>query len=525
MPGSKTPKVSTIRKRAITKQARRKNIKKCIGKKKDGKPCVHKVSTKCGNLYCNQHFNQWQLHGKEDKFKLCTARTQCYPNDPEMKGVIKLIPISSQYSQCESCRNHERGKDEERRNNVNKLNESTDKKFCKKCKAEIPPDKIITTKHNMPSPYCEHCFKQRQSVEANRPKRDRTESSKIYEQTPKRKASKKARHDAHPEKAYGYCNKYRENQLIKNGDEYRRKNAINQANTRKRHPEKKGESTKRYRTLPRDKYNRYIRRAETDGYDFDISFEVFKKLVEADCYYCGLKRGKNLNGIDRVDNDVGYLEENIVTACKICNNMKNTYNEATFILMCAHIADFNKIYRFSLYPEIFNDHTATSYSGYEHRSLNELKCPIGITVEQYNELHELPCYICDKKFSNMHSNGIDRFDNSKGYIIENCKPCCWGCNCMKGKADYDRFLFQCGYIALEHKARLDDLWETWTPSKSIKRNYKKLSKEELTEVRLKHKKEREARTLASKSPEARRIRMAQIRKEKNLANEDDIIEV
>jgi hypothetical protein len=28
-------------------------------------------------------------------------------------------------------------------------------------------------------------------------------------------------------------------------------------------------------------------------------------------------------------------------------------------------------------------------------------------------------------------NGIDRVDNEKGYLVENCVPCCFTCNSLK----------------------------------------------------------------------------------------------
>lgn len=33
------------------------------------------------------------------------------------------------------------------------------------------------------------------------------------------------------------------------------------------------------------------------------------------------------------------------------------------------------------------------------------------------------------------SNGIDRIDNNRGYVKENCVPCCKTCNYAKRKMD------------------------------------------------------------------------------------------
>lgn len=58
---------------AKIRELNRNKLKKCIAKKKNGTPCGFKVSKKCGNLYCEKHFNQWRLHDKEDKFRLCES--------------------------------------------------------------------------------------------------------------------------------------------------------------------------------------------------------------------------------------------------------------------------------------------------------------------------------------------------------------------------------------------------------------------------------------------------------------------
>ena len=50
--------------------------------------------------------------------------------------------------------------------------------------------------------------------------------------------------------------------------------------------------------------------------------------------------------------------------------------------------------------------------------------------EQYFELIQKPCSYCNY-FNEEEINGIDRVDNAKGYILENCIPCCKHCNRMK----------------------------------------------------------------------------------------------
>lgn len=47
----------------------------------------------------------------------------------------------------------------------------------------------------------------------------------------------------------------------------------------------------------------------------------------------------------------------------------------------------------------------------------------------------------------INANGIDRKDNSLGYTLVNCLPCCWKCNAMKKDLPYVVFIEQCRTIA------------------------------------------------------------------------------
>lgn len=77
------------------------------------------------------------------------------------------------------------------------------------------------------------------------------------------------------------------------------------------------------------------------GKEFELSFEDFTRLVNSNCHYCGtppcnLRTTKNkkiskcFNGIDRVDNLIGYKLTNCVPCCSICNYMKRGVKEKDF---------------------------------------------------------------------------------------------------------------------------------------------------------------------------------------------------
>jgi hypothetical protein len=86
--------------------------------------------------------------------------------------------------------------------------------------------------------------------------------------------------------------------------------------------------------------------AKKAGRSFNLSFEWFIETIQLPCHYCNRSRvnkvdvaskitGEYLlkdfryNGLDRVDNAVGYEESNCVPCCVVCNRAKNSmpYND------------------------------------------------------------------------------------------------------------------------------------------------------------------------------------------------------
>ncbi len=106
------------------------------------------------------------------------------------------------------------------------------------------------------------------------------------------------------------------------------------------------------------------------------------------------------------------------------NRLKKDYGEASF----------NRLYR--------------SYKrGALYREMN-----FQLSKEELKSLTSGNCFYCgespsqieisDKKYLNgvYIYNGIDRLDNSKGYIMDNCVPCCWKCNRAKNNLSVEEFI-------------------------------------------------------------------------------------
>jgi hypothetical protein len=88
-------------------------------------------------------------------------------------------------------------------------------------------------------------------------------------------------------------------------------------------------------------YNGYIANARYRKLEFSLSKNVFRKIASQNCDYCGAvptNRNSNfpsgpclVNGIDRIDNQKGYIAENCIAACKFCNWTKSNYTKEEFL--------------------------------------------------------------------------------------------------------------------------------------------------------------------------------------------------
>jgi hypothetical protein len=56
-----------------------------------------------------------------------------------------------------------------------------------------------------------------------------------------------------------------------------------------------------------------------------------------------------------------------------------------------------------------------------------------LTFEEYCSLLEKPCYYCAGELGTTicYGSGLDRLDNTKGYLIDNVVSCCKYCNSLR----------------------------------------------------------------------------------------------
>lgn len=88
--------------------------------------------------------------------------------------------------------------------------------------------------------------------------------------------------------------------------------------TKKTKSVESGRYTKDYKKL----YS-YKREAQRRDLAWELSDDQAYALFRLDCRYCGLVASP-LNGIDRVDNAIGYTIGNVVPCCSQCNKAKSS---------------------------------------------------------------------------------------------------------------------------------------------------------------------------------------------------------
>lgn len=77
------------------------------------------------------------------------------------------------------------------------------------------------------------------------------------------------------------------------------------------------------------RYQTYRYSAMQRGYEFDLTLSQFSSFWKRPCHYCGSDVATV--GLDRVDNEVGYVISNVVSCCPRCNRMKLDMSMQTWI--------------------------------------------------------------------------------------------------------------------------------------------------------------------------------------------------
>lgn len=87
---------------------------------------------------------------------------------------------------------------------------------------------------------------------------------------------------------------------------------------------------------PEQVFNMYRRNAIKRGLSFELTVYQFIAIVRCYCVFCGENSAPR--GVDRRDNNKGYLHDNCQSCCGPCNKLKSAESEQTFLRLILKIA-------------------------------------------------------------------------------------------------------------------------------------------------------------------------------------------
>jgi hypothetical protein len=192
------------------------------------------------------------------------------------------------------------------------------------------------------------------------------------------------------------------------------------------------------------KWESYRKGAAKRVLHFELSYNMFEQLVNTNCYYCGIKpeitfddNGSKYSniGIDRINNELGYVVGNVCSCCTMCNMMKHNLSYDDFIACCTNIKNNIGCMHYS-------------YGGYHHASFRAKRyratkrgIKFKINEKKYNEIIRHKCYYCGNNNNSITRDiGIDRYYPCEDYSNKSLLvACCYRCNIMKKNYDANAF--------------------------------------------------------------------------------------
>lgn len=178
------------------------------------------------------------------------------------------------------------------------------------------------------------------------------------------------------------------------------------------------------------------RDAKIRDIEFHLTKDEFMEIIKENCVYCGdISEEKQFNGVDRVDSKGHYTIDNCVSACTLCNYLKHAMPVDLFFQRIEHILTHSGKVEGKFHPDDFPNVLSGDYDTFEKNAIDR-NLEFRLSKSDFLGIICNKCYLCGKEPRVNHRNGIDRFNNSLGYNIENARPCCSTCNIMKNRFSY-----------------------------------------------------------------------------------------
>ena len=416
-----------------------------------------------------------------------------------IRGCRNILAEDYSRKKCEDCLRKEREADKRRRDEAKAKQQETStggeantSRVCTTCCKEYPIEHFQGLRPNTTTKTCQTCRENNKKQDTKRDKEHRNELARECSKKPEQIARKKEWVENNYDKVAETWQRHRQKQIEQDSEQYLRKNAEQAKKWREANPEKYAQFLEDSKSNLVRHFTTYKRCSIIRGISFELTEEQFTKMVKSPCYYCGeFTSGCSINGIDRKYSDKAYSPENTVPCCNMCNMMKNTLNEYTFLKQIEHILTFQKLVQGQFCSEVFCDYEGiatltNTFKAYKSRAIKK-QVEFELTLEYFKQIiQDDDCYICNKSNSSSHRNGIDRFVNDIGYTIENCRVCCFNCNLMKKNYSFDEIIQKLLLIYGLHK---NDTFENTVINRGMEKS-NKMSKAELEQYQFQHREQR-----------------------------------
>lgn len=188
--------------------------------------------------------------------------------------------------------------------------------------------------------------------------------------------------------------------------------------------------------LVREKWKIYIYGAVSRNIPWEISFQFFKQNIINNCYYCK----DESHGFDRINHNSTYSETDIIPCCSDCNKMKGKLDQVIFLGHVARILLYQTKYKnielnineqqWDFTKLDLTNKKKPTRSSYCF-SAKKRNIEWGLTNDEFKSIYNEDCHYCGHKSNPSDYNGVDRYDNTIGYIVGNCVSACEHCNFYK----------------------------------------------------------------------------------------------
>lgn len=175
-------------------------------------------------------------------------------------------------------------------------------------------------------------------------------------------------------------------------------------------------------------------------------------MLEKTCNRC-----KTTKSHDHFFKDKGKAD-GYRTICKTCSNRNKEENKVKYAeAQRLRTARLNKTLEGKARLRAIGLKPATKYN-YTKNTSKTRGLEFNFTREEYFQVISSTCHYCGDFFKSSGS-GLDRVDNSKGYIKGNVVSCCKECNQMKADLSTDQFFVNITKIFARHIIGREEYYE------------------------------------------------------------------